>query len=44
MFSVRERCKRKHKSGGTKVCQAEEVKKYFVNSKIENEAFGWCVN
>ena len=36
MFSMRERRKRKHKFGGTKVCKAEEVRKYFVNPKIEN--------
>ena len=40
MFSMRERRKSKHKFGGTKVCKAEEVRKYFVNSKIENEVFG----
>ena len=30
--------------GGTKVLQNEEVRKYFVNSKNENEVFGQCVN
>ena len=40
MFSMGERCKSKHKFGGTKVCKAEEVRKYFINSKIENEVFG----
>ena len=44
MFSMRERCKYKHKFGGTKVCKADEVRKYFINSKIENEVFGYCVN
>ena len=39
MFSMRERRKSKHKFGGTKVCKAEDVRKYFVNSKIENEVF-----
>ena len=34
----------KHRIGGTKVCKAEEVRKYFVNPKIENEVFGSCVN
>ena len=29
-----------NKSGRAKVCKAEEVKKYFVNSEIENEIFG----
>ena len=40
MFSMWERHKSKHKFDGTKVCKAEEVRKYFVNSKIENEVFG----
>ena len=35
-----DRRKSKHKSGRAKVCKAEEVKKYFVNSEIENEIFG----
>ena len=37
MFSMRERRKSKHKFNGTKVCKADKVRKYFVNSKIENE-------
>ena len=40
MFSMRERRKRKHKFGGTKVRKAEEVGKPSVNPKIENEVFG----
>ena len=36
MISKRERRKSKYKSGGTEVCKAEEARKYFVNSKIEN--------
>ena len=40
MLSMRERRKSKHKFSGTKVCKAEEVRKYFVNSKIKNEVFG----
>ena len=40
MFSMRERRKSKHKFGRTKVYKAEEIRKYFVNSKIENEVFG----
>ena len=36
MFSKRERRKSKCMSGGTKVCKAKEVRKYFVNSKIES--------
>ena len=42
MFSMRKRRKNKHEFGGTKVCKAEEVRKYFVNSKIENEIFIIC--
>ena len=40
IFSMRETRKTKHKFGGTKVYIADEVRKYFVNSKIENEVFG----
>ena len=40
MFSKQEKRKSKHKFGGTKVFKAEEVRKYFVNSKIEDELFG----
>ena len=36
MFSKQERRKSKYKFGRTKVCKAEEVKKYFVNPKIES--------
>ena len=35
MFSKQERRKSNYKSGGTKCCKAEEVRKYFVNPKIE---------
>ena len=35
MFSKQERRKNKYKFGGTKVCKAEEIRKYFVNLKIE---------
>ena len=41
---MRERRESKHKFGGTKVCKADEIRKYFVNPKIENEVFGWCIN
>ena len=36
MFSKQESHKSKCKLGGTKVCKAEEVSKYFVNPKIES--------
>ena len=36
MVNKQQRCKSKYKYGGTKVCKAEEVKKYFVNPKIES--------
>ena len=39
MSSMQERRKSKHKFGGTKIFNAEEVKKYFVNPKIENQVF-----
>ena len=41
---MREKCKSKHKFGRAKVCKAEQVRKYFVNPKIENEVFGQYVN
>ena len=44
MFIIREKCKSKHKFGGTKVSKAEYVRKYFVNPQIETEVFGWYVN
>ena len=37
---MREKRKNKHKFGGAKVCEAEQVRKYLVNPKIENEVFG----
>ena len=30
----------KYKFGEAKVCKTGQVRKYFVNSKIENEVFG----
>ena len=36
MFSKQERRKSNYKFGGTKVSKAEEVRKYFVNPKIES--------
>ena len=41
---MRGKRKSKHKLGGAKVCKAEQVKKYFVNPKTENEVFGQYVN
>ena len=38
--SMREKCKSKHQFDGAKVCKAEQVRKYFLNPKIENEVFG----
>ena len=38
MFSVAKRTKSKHKFGGMKVCEADKVREYFINLKIENEA------
>ena len=40
MCSMYERRKSTHRSGGIKVCKAKVVRKYFVDSKIENEVFG----
>ena len=39
-FIIGERNKSKRKSGGTKACKADEVREYFKNPKIENDAFG----
>ena len=43
IFSIRERHKSRHKFGGTEVCKAEEVRKYFVNPKIEIEVFSYII-
>ena len=43
IFSIQERRKSRHKFDGTKVCKAEEVRKYFVNPKIEIEAFRYII-
>ena len=37
MISTGERRKSKHKFSRTKVYKAEEVGRYFINPKIENE-------
>ena len=37
--SLPEKCKSKRKFHGAKVCKAEQVRKYFVYPKIENEVF-----
>ena len=44
IFSTRERRKKRHKSGGTKFCKAEEVRKYSVIPKIKINVFSYCVN
>ena len=43
IFSIWERRKSRHKFGGTKVCKAEEVRKYFVNPKIKIEVFRYII-
>ena len=43
IFSIRERRKSRHKFGGTKVCKVEEIRKYFVNPKIEIEVFSYII-
>ena len=43
IFSIRERHKSRHKFGGTKVCKAEGVRKYFVNPKTEIEVFNYII-
>ena len=43
IFSIRERRESRHRFGGTEVCKAEEVRKYFVNPKIEIEVFNYII-
>ena len=43
IFSIWERRKRRHKFGGTKVGKAKEVRKCFVNPKIEIEVFSYII-
>ena len=43
MFSIRERCKNRQIFGGTKVCKADEVRKYFANTKIVIEVFSYII-
>ena len=38
--SMREKCQSKHKFSGANVYKTEQVRKYFVNPKTENEVFG----
>ena len=40
IFSVGGQGKSKHKFGGIKVCEADEVREYSINPEIENEALG----
>ena len=42
MFSMGETSKSKQKLGRTIVCEAEEVREYFMNPKIEKNVF-WLV-
>ena len=37
---MREKCQSKHKFSGANVYKTEQVRKYFVNPKTENEVFG----
>ena len=43
IFSIQERRKSRHKFGGTKVCKAEEVRKYFTNRKVLVEVFSYMI-
>ena len=40
IFSVGGQSKSKHKFGRMKVCQADKVREYCINTEIENEALG----
>ena len=35
---------RRNKFGGMKVCKVNEVRKYFINPKVENEVSGYSVS
>ena len=39
LFSMGEGSKSKPKLGGTIICEAGKVRDYFINPKVENEAF-----
>ena len=39
LMTMEERSKGKHKSDRMKVWQAEKVRGYFINPKIENDVF-----
>ena len=43
IFSIRERRESRHRFGGTEVCKAEEVRKYFVNLEIELKVFSYII-
>ena len=43
MFSMGERSKSKRKFSGKKIYKADEVREYFINPKIGNEAVGYCM-
>ena len=43
MFSIRERRKKRQIFGGTKVCKADEVRKYFANTRIVIEVFNYII-
>ena len=36
---MQEKCKSKQNFGGDRFCGTEQVRKYFVNYKTENEVF-----
>ena len=44
IFSMAKRIKSKHKFGKMEVCKVDEVREYFLNPEIENEALGQCTN
>ena len=40
IFGKGGRSQSKHKFGGKKFCEADEVREYFINPEIKNEALG----
>ena len=39
ILNMREQSKTKQKICGTKICEDEEVRKYFIIRKVENKVF-----
>ena len=40
IIRIGKQSKSKHKFGGTKACESDEIRECFINPNIEDEAFG----